>query len=103
MQTFLRSLSKNPEVAIHRDPATGLAWAQWQGRNGQTVFHFTHPWAAEANALAFAASEVHGWTKDARIVAGPAGLAVNASVVTHARDTLDAILRAECKCGGRHE
>jgi hypothetical protein len=114
MTTFLRALT--PTVSLHRDPTTGLAWAQWEtqkpvqnpetfevtGHVPHTVIHYAHPSASAAAAKSFQETESHGWKKSHRTVTGPDGRMVNISGAAHIRESFDAAVHAECQCGGVH-
>jgi len=114
MDTFIREIA--PGVALHRDPASGLAWAQWEvmapvqdsqtfevtGHSPRIVRHYVHSTASAIQAPVFLRDEVHGWKKNHRTVTGPDGRIVNISSAARINATIDAILHSECQCGGVH-
>lgn len=117
MQTFLRHLSQNPEVSIHRDSVTGIAWAQWEtlapvqdpttlevtGHAPHVVRHYAHPSAMPVAATAFQRDGAHGWAQEHRVVVvQPEGRAINLSKATRITEAMDKAVHAECRCGGAH-
>jgi hypothetical protein len=105
MTTLVSTLPDGKE--IHRDPTTGLAWAQWvrtfSATAPHTVHHFAHSSAASAAEATLLVTEGR-WEPSDRLAVAPSGEHVNLDSFTRWESNPDVheAVRAACRCGGRH-